>query len=56
MNFENILCSIKEGLCSSNTPYKVYEVDGVNVIDLDKLQEELYSKKIECKTFFIKIS
>jgi hypothetical protein len=44
---EKVICSIKEGLCSSNTPYKVYEVDGGNVIDLDKLQEELYSKKIE---------
>jgi len=44
---EKVISSIREGLCSSNTPYKVYEVDGENVIDLDKLQEELYSKKIE---------
>jgi len=44
---EKVISLIKEGLCSSNTPYKVFEVDGENVIDLDKLQEKLYSKKIE---------
>ena len=44
---EKVITLIKEGLCSTNTPYKVYELDGENVIDLSKLQEELYSKKIE---------
>ena len=47
MEKEKVISLIKEGLCSSKTSYKVYEVDGENVIDLDKLQEELYSKKIE---------
>ena len=47
MEKEKVISLIKEGLCSSNTPYKVYELDGENIIDLGELQEELYSKKIE---------
>ena len=47
MEKEKVISLIKEGLCSSKTSYKVYEVDGENVIDLDNLQKELNSKKIE---------
>ena len=44
-----IIKTLKDGLCSINTPYNVYEMDGNKVINLSELYKELSTNTIELR-------
>jgi hypothetical protein len=46
---DKIIKTLKDGLCSINTPYEVYEMDGHKLINLSELYRELTTNTIELR-------